>query len=137
MADELSALIQAMNPTNLKKREPSCDKFASSFVAGAIDHFVTMSGTVSFECYKGYYGSSACSAVGPQIDKIEFQQMLCKFLNTYKTEFFDFMADEIRAKTYKQISELEAEIAEAQDLIAQIKQYGDRPNPVKNLENNP
>jgi len=94
------------NPKS-EKYNSQCDKNAYGF--NLDNRFSSMSLTVSFDSWRGYYGNSGCSTAihlgDPEIAKLAF----VKYLNAHKDEILLWMSEAIkkRAETYRSDAEKE------------------------------
>lgn len=69
----------------------SCDKYGAGF--NLDEKFSNFIVNVSFDSWKGYYGSPSCSRAGPNLSYDDAKDYFIKAINKHKALLFSTMAD--------------------------------------------
>lgn len=109
-----------------KKAEPSCDKLDAGF---CIDNRFALFdlGSISFDCYVGYFGNSSCSRPFTAEDPDAVRKAFKLAVNTHKWLLLKTMSDYLMAQAEAYRDQAEKEIAEAQALLIAVKKEAENP----------
>lgn len=97
---------------------PKCDKLGAAFDADS--RFTSFKVEVSFDSWKGYYGSSSCSSIG-RFDSETIRNYFVRALNIKKREIFEEMARMIGDDLASQIQVVEKHISKLQNFVDEYK----------------
>jgi len=98
----------------------SCDKHDAAFCVDK-RFAVFDAGSVSFDCYVGYYGNSSCSSPFSVADQDAARKAFRSALNKHKWLILETMADYLMEEANRLRSYAESEIAGVQELLEAVQ----------------
>ncbi len=102
----------------------TCDKYDAAF---CVDNRFSVFdvGNVSFDCYEGYYGNSACSRPFSVADQDAVKRAFRLAINEHKWLILETMADCLMKQANELRTSAELEIKEAQELLESVRKESD------------
>jgi len=104
----------------------SCDKHGAAFCVDK-RFAVFDAGSVSFDCYVGYYWNSSCSKPFSVADPDAAKNAFLRALNKHKWLILETMADYLMEEANELRKSAELEIKEAQALLDSVRKEAEAP----------
>ena len=98
----------------------TCDKYGAAFCVDK-RFAVFDAGSVSFDCYVGYYGNSSCSEPFSVADPDAARNAFRRALNKHKWLILETMADYLMEDANRLRSYAESEVAGAQAMLDSVR----------------